>query len=78
MPFDEETEIQRKILRLLRAKGGLWSEEEFTHIEAGPLDLARHMAILVERGHVEHDPVRHCYLLTARGVDRLNELEASE
>ena len=78
MPLDEDSLIQRKILRLMQTKGGSWSGEEFAQIEACPLDLARHMAALVERGDVEHDPVRHCYLLTARGVDHLSELEALE
>lgn len=78
MPLDEDSLIQRKILRLMQAKGGLWSGEEFTRVEAGAVDLARHMAILVQQGDVEHDPVGHAYRLTARGVEHLNELEAAE
>lgn len=77
MPLDPDSQIKRKILRLLQDRGGTWSHQEWRQIDSGPFRLDQHMAELVREGSVQDDEAGQHYRLTESGRNKLASLEES-
>ena len=77
MPLEMNDQIRVKILKLLDDRGGVISKEEWRHIEAGSIELDRHLAELIVQGCIWHDRESHTYLLTETGGAELSRLEDS-
>jgi hypothetical protein len=77
MPLDPDSQIKRKILRLLQDRGGTWGHQEWRQIDSGPVRLDQHMAELVREGWVHDDEVGQHFGLTESGKKKLASMEES-
>jgi predicted transcriptional regulator len=77
MPLEANHQIRKRILKLLLDRGGSISKEEWRHIEAGSIELDRHLAELIVQGCIRHDQEARIYSLTDTGRNELAHLRDS-
>lgn len=78
MPLSDAEQIRKKLLLILRLQGGRWSQEEFDRIDAGAIDVATHLQVLITHGFIYHDRGAQTYVLTDLGGRHLSALSDAD